>query len=120
MVKETEQRKGWKRGIIVRADSDGHIMAIEEVDKKYTGRRFALDLDDYRIPVPSKANLLDWGKNRIEKIANGENPDSQHKPVRNESIYFELSADNKVIGWCSNFDFVKAKIAAKKMFKTAA
>jgi hypothetical protein len=119
MVKETEQRKGWKRGIIVQANSDGHIMAIEEVGKKYIGRRFALDLGDYRIPVPSKENFLDWGDNRAEKRAKGEDPGSQYKPVRNESIHFEFSADGKIVGWCSNFDFLKAKIVAKKMFKTS-
>lgn len=118
MVKETEtQREGWRRGIIVQASDDGHIMAIEEVGGKYIGRRFALNLDDYRIPVPSKVNFLDWGETRAQKEAKKEDPGLRHRPVRNESIHFEVSADNKIVGWCSNFDLLKVKIVAKKMFK---
>ena len=125
MAKEEveQERNGWKRGILTQVSSDGLIFAIEQVGGKFLGRRFPLSLDDYRAPVPSEKNFLDWGQNRSEKEKTkktGCGSEPGHRPVRNESIHFEVSADNKIVGWCSRYDFLKAKIAAKKMFKKAA
>ncbi len=124
MAEETEQvRVGWKQGIITHASDDGHIMAIEIANGKALGRRFPLSLCDYRAPVPSRKNFLDWGKNFHEKEKTklpGFKTEQLHKPARNENIYFEVSADNKIVGWCSRFDFLKGKIEAKKKFNKKA
>jgi hypothetical protein len=120
MIEEMEKRLGWSRGIIVHADN-GLILAMKEVNGKYPGRRFRLNLEKYRAPVACKENFLVWGKTRAEKMRE---PDAEfepkHKPFRNEIIYFEQTIEGEMIGWCSNLDYLRAKSAAKKIFKKAA
>lgn len=114
MVKETELPCGLKRAIITNIIDGGHIMAIEEADGgKHIGRRFALCLNEYRIPILSKDGSFNWERVQDTK-AISKGIKTKHVPVRNGRVIFESSVGGKIVGWCSNFDFLKSRINAKK------